>query len=1527
MLATSLPTILNALLEVRPAGRNGFEGLAGHLLSAWTGHPIRASRSGNQFGHDGGTGSNPFSILFESKQYHASKVDLRELQGELAVAAQTYPDLDLYVIVSTQALGDSFEVPLSRQAEALGAEILMLDWEGALPPLAAFISKHSAQTVAWFAANKPSVDIPTLEAAMADVRSDSAFVVAENDVARRLGSATLGLDALRRKIADRQVAVFSDKDVARRVFGQHLAPLDPAPGVIERPTSSDAVARWWSNPGNELLTVIGDEGVGKSWTVPQWWLRTDPAHRPILLVAPSDIVRSLPVRIEGLSFIGELIAFTLADGTGVARWEGRLRRWAAGDPSRCLFLIVLDGLNEATAVRWAGLIDRVHTALAQFEGRLAVTCRRQYWRTEIADRLPRRMGRTPLDVENFSTEELQAAARARGIDLTSIPGELRNFIANPRVFSIASGLLASIRLHELTIPRLLFEFWRHRLEERGDQVVHTDADMRTIIVNHARAVRNGRPAFAVDEWRRHSSRSGRTAGPSLDDDLTEVVEGRFFEPDPAREGNYRVRRETTAFALGLLLVQDLRHAAVDELGQIVAEAIEPVGGFDQIGDVLAAAAGIAMLDASVRPEVGRVLLLRWLELQNLEEDFYAVFAAYAGERPIIYLDLIEAMHRGGRHARAIWPIAALRDASERPAVAAETRARAMSWMGWWHLGERFPLREGADEGARAAQARQEERRVDTIAATIEALSADERAVFDRACTHVDDRSLPELAATAPLLLAGQPLEDCIEGLVGWMLALEVAGRGVTGSGMTWIFDANVRDFDATSAATALAAERLASIAGCREVRNAAARLFAMSGTAAGEARCRALYELSPQMADFRSWHIHDVYCGVDPLDPASTVPENIDRAIELLAGIDRTLVRSRFGRGAEDQNVDLVTPGLARFEPSPLVAFWRAIVAAMPSREGMGIRQLAVELPGLSPLLDDGCIAAVEQVLSDLADPAHPLRSAENVFVAGHLATSTLPHLDGAQQLALLTKLPPDMPWQDDVTELLRPVAPEAFEDALRAALSGPDRRSAGPVLLFAAEGRQPLTIEASRLAGTCLADDDAWLRALVFRTAAATGDDGLLASSLASGWTARGAHAYEAHYGSQALIAAATRAGAAMPFDRLSTQSHGRAAVSGDAGDRQIWAASLGRRLDDALGRRTAQSPEARFTRQQGTSVGGHDYPSFQREPSDITVDFASLNDAEALPLRTSDDGEQLDALLAGLEDEGLASAADAAESTGFDHLAHEQPDTLRGMAARIMAADGGTFPQVASLGMSLTPALSRIDAALAAGLLARVLREPAIIRTRIGPEGTPFVLDALFAASDDAPVAALRDQVARRLPNDQVLSRYALAASRRDKGEWVRDQARGFLSGATPAEVALGLTLLGFLGPDAGDMTVLQRFVGGQGLLATAARCALRALTYDAWARNWHTSALAAPTPEMSWAAGKLMVAAADHRFTKWFSLPSPGDPCTPWSTHYRCFLKPLARRAEEVAGKRRKTLYGGDKPSAQLAPLLGFAVDEDL
>uniref|UniRef100_UPI003593156C hypothetical protein n=1 Tax=Thiocapsa sp. TaxID=2024551 RepID=UPI003593156C len=799
-LHASLGKLREQLLELKPTGPDGFEGLIATALADVTGLTFRLAKSGSQFGRDASTPRARFAIAMEAKRY-SDPLRLEDVAGKIWMASnELTTDVDLWALCATSEMGDGVLARLEEMLEERGISLLMLDWTVTpLPRLAVLLAAARTAVAKWCSEHALQVVASKIDEALGDVETDTAFASAYNELRADTSAGHSGLSALAEANQIWAGRVLSDRTASQHAFGQYLTVMDRKRPVIVR-SSVDAALEAALSTAQQTrgcVGILGPEGAGKSWLAARWWANA--ADKPILVMGGAQVADLIEPN-NPLKTLARLIA---VQGAGDPeeqsnRWLRRLRRWhdldnpSAGGKLR--FLVVLDGLNERSGMRWAESIFRLASAVNKLGGCLLLTCREWFWDREIK---PRLAGITvvPVQVGDYTPDELDDLLKQRGIDIGSIADHVRTFIRNPRICSIALDLLdrISAQTDELTVERLLVEYWRQRLEERGDLIGHNIRDFEELLRSHAKALREDPGIqFDRDDWREHSGAARRADGRSIENDLTDIEEGAFMRVVENRDGFYEFKPDTVPFALGLLVARELQdelRTATRNPAELIDTIVEEVRGFDLIGEVLRAAAGIACFEMNYPPSGRAALISAWLQLQNVPDSGYEGLAAYVAVCPEAVLDATEAAFDERTKARRReWLLRAVLDRRERPLVESALIPRITKWLARWSP---TPRRWGTQDDAEEARFREQSAR---ISEKLCHLTPAEQDFLARACEKVDAPEATQLDAVAALLMAGRPQAAYAEGLVAWAFVWSLTGDFLRAEAdLSWAVRLNTED--------------------------------------------------------------------------------------------------------------------------------------------------------------------------------------------------------------------------------------------------------------------------------------------------------------------------------------------------------------------------------------------------------------------------------------------------------------------------------------------------------------------------------------------------------------------------------------------------------------------------------------------------------------------------------------------------------------------------------------------------------------
>ncbi len=1545
--SAALEHIRAALLALDAAGDDGFEGLMATVLARMTGLVMRLAKSGSQFGRDATTPAGIYGVAMEGKRY-GDDLRLEHLAGKIAVATHVLEGLvDLYVIGATSSVGDATQQFLSDMLADKGITLLTLDWTPhPIPPLAVVLAADPLATLTWFDQNVPGVDLTRLGAALDEVRQDPAFATQAESLRDAVSAASVGFEPLRRHGETWLATRLSDAGASQRAFGQRVTVADAAAPPVPRPGSLAALSAAMQAGGDEprVAAVLADEGMGKTWLVAQWWLGQAP--RPLMLFVAGRRVERLDVR-DALGSLAALLAEQedgAASAPAVAAWRQRLERWKLKTlPTQSRIVVTLDGINERQTLPWSDVIGALADEVHALGGVLVVTSRPAFWQADVRPRLRPDLDVVLVPVLGYADPELTAALAPAGVRPDDLPAHVREFVRNPRVCRVAVHELRTRNVvpQELTVERLLLDYWQHRLEERGDLVAHNVVEFHRVLREHARAWLDS-PARPFDrtEWTLYVA-AARRGVRDVRNDLTEIEEGRFLTVRDGATDTYEFRPEVVPFALGLLITAEVRrtvaeaggdgaHDALPAARDGLAKMLDPVRGFDVLSDIVTAAVGLACLDPTY-PAVGRVaLVLHWLTLQNLSDRAEGGIAAALVSMPEPFLTALEQEDAAVASANGTGALAEMllrmRDDGRLGPV---LRGHLPRWLGRWAWRNRTTGRAALDAERRA----RDQARLETALA---ALTAEERTFKDRYTIGVESRAaVVDLDRLAALLLAARPLAPHALGLASWAFATTLsADLPPADDELQWVCRFN--EHDPASMKAAISALFAAQGAPSEVGRRARALLLRTLGDAESVAEAAVLRPMIPGEA----WTRAEQFCDANPYDPASGPPTNLERAREAAASVEPSKVWVARSRTTDDVPLDDALPGLSRFEPERVADVLRRVVATAPEREWEALHALSWRLEELTPLFDDVCVAALEAVADRLLSDAtlHEKHSYDWVITA--VSAALAPHRSAGAQLAHLLRLPATVKPYTDFAHGLAPVSAESMEEAL--VQGSDDPLAMERVLLFLIGSESPLT-DAARdrifealmspvertavMAAEAIwavrdpALDERVLDAVLRRVPPFAGG-GRPVSDEGNDRALDDRHGPEQSYSLKRAVAAAairrSRADVLAEVDaRFLSAVAARLGPAGDEPLIDVIEGMLSRMLDPgtpdpsstlALTVETAENELALLLRFE-TRGGGATRAEQLLQVSGEEADRRLAEEGRA-------HRAEYDRLVRALDDAGASAMVAPPPRLGLAGLVERHPMRVKQWVDWLLdELPLRTSSRAGHFGYAIASAYSHQDAPLAAELFARIDEAALPVAVRIGHAGVSLRDHTLFSAAEASQWDAMRRARFVDAFDDAALFEATLAAEIAGSHAWLDALVDLLLSSPAPGQVARGITISGFRAGSDHASSVLERD-WGSGFLGQAGVHARLAYDRARWTEHWLREAEMAQDGTAFWRATYLAEAVADARaFVSLERIACSGMA--------KCYHADLPQRftnaSERRARERARTLFGHRVPKQDLVQML--------
>ena len=792
----------SVLLEANP---RRLERLAGFALGSLLGVPFRHARSGDQRGGDGGvSGIGDRHLVFEARRYRQdTKLDERSIRGQIDQAVERHPDLEAWILVTTQEVPEQLQDAIDKKAFSLGFGAITIDWIlQPLPKLAALV----ASCPDFFAA-EIGQDHSALLAQIAQLSGyDSTLKTIETE----LESWIIGYDAARTASHKRVREIWNSRRRAQAKFKQNVAGAEDSAQHVRRLAPSDCLDDWLDAPDDGAVgALVGLDGVGKTWAALDWLqLRLD--RLPIIVLAPSSALGSTGTGttcVELVHFIARYL-HDVSEVRDVSHWEKRVRRLLGRPADKgSVFLLFFDGLNQLPSHDWIGVLQQLEDDPFHQRALTLISARTTYF-DERLDKL-RRLIAPPrrIEVGNYDLipgGEFDRKLELAGLSREDLPDHLIRHAAVPRMFDLIIRLRSELgSVQDVTVHRLLWAYGASAIHA-SSAGAFSENERRLFLLELARDCRDG----GHSSTRQHVENlsASPTRGP---DDVyrrvSGVVDGIFTRLD--RDGDLHFDPDFVYHALGLALVSHMEHAESGEDPAILLDGfLDPIAGYDGRAETLRAAVSVALLrhDAEPPPWLG-TLCTYWLHSQNLPEDHLGDLEILAPELVTPILDVIEASCGHSLTTPRHIAIAALAtvDTAD-PCVAAAIVERGCRWQSCISLEMRGSESDRSEDSFHALRCKRLRERIGLAEPGSVTIAGREFEIAD----YRDD----DLIVATAQLLQGRPLEDAIEFFVHGAIHLAVIGSGAAPETQSWLNILNTVDPEDTAAGLRSASQAIRLLA-------------------------------------------------------------------------------------------------------------------------------------------------------------------------------------------------------------------------------------------------------------------------------------------------------------------------------------------------------------------------------------------------------------------------------------------------------------------------------------------------------------------------------------------------------------------------------------------------------------------------------------------------------------------------------------------------------------------------------------------
>lgn len=1510
-----------ALLALYHSGPKGFEGLLGIVLGAVTGQSFRLAKSGTQRGRDGDSAFDGGATYFEGKRYRKSPKTPEITAKLFDLIRDEAGQVDLWILGAPCEIASQTVADLRGVCERMGIGAVLLDWSpndlGGLLIAIAAANKEAKDFIGDSLKGKPKAHLIKGALVAIDHFAKHPDLKARLEALRKAlaaEEAALGLAHWRNR--EWLTDVLSHKATARAKFGQPLAPRD-ASGLMAVPRSVEGLLKsaFTGQPTGEIYAVVGDEGVGKSWLTASTWLDCDPAS--ILIISPAEDLLAPEATGDFQSFlINKLIQHTggQASERALERWRRRINGWRANpSPKNLRITMVFDGLNQPLKHDWAKRLDHAAAELAKLGGCLVITTRSTHW-TQLKDALACKIVHVP--VVQWTVTEVEGILKSRGIDATKVKPEVLQSLRNPRILGIALDLFVGRdveHIEQLTVGRLMFEHLR-KAQVTGAAPM-SGLEFKELIKSLADETLARAQKQQTDDLRRFDTNHHQG--------LQVVASSRFFVPVRGSAALYEIQQDGLNIGLALSLVASLERELSNgrDPRERLAVILEPISALDEVASVVFLATQIACLDEEASPEVRSALIEHFVSLQNLPDSEADAFAILVRSAAPSFLVAAENVYCSGSHVSNVeWLLYALLKHRDDPTVWPAISEAVKRWLAYYSLApERMMFKSpGRDADSEVAEERQKRQAI--IDRTVTSLTLLEAQYRDANLVHTDRWRFDALHRTAFYLLAGKPLAGFADDLLKWSVS-DALGPSIQAPDKEFrqLIRFNRADWKETRIALLEGIKAFDGDNSSTVGKWATVEILRATGDVADAKTAEELAEwLTRDREKHPGWSLVQEYCAVDPCDPGTKKPDNVDATAIQYRALDSSKLANHMGRSSEDHFFNMARAGVARFHIDDAVAAHRALATDVASRTGFARRQ------GALTLLEHSAALTPEQAKELLtAGQTSEAKLDENRddrdewLTAQYSIFTAIAHLSADEQLEAIAGIEGNTVMLD-IVDAIGPASADATERVLERVLRSGDANKQSSVLGAIRYSRPTLSARSRSIVHELLNSTDVGVHAQALGVVAASADSDLLKEVVSSGWDSRtlraGKQAFERWYGSSAILGAAVAGLIPLDeaLDRMDLSHYGFAAKAlGSAA-----AKAIAQRVDAALLRALSHTtstdlPEMETSTPQASSSGPplvslNDPPPSQ-EIGDRLARFGETD--EQFQARQRRMAQSFEGFVTGLTTADANLVLSDLTLEGTKALIDADSDVSKRWVELLNGASEAQLRNLHHFALQLSVAGSR--EADATKLLARIARVKPTINRVQGIAKVPSVSLALWSKADEPALRAMCKDRLILQRSDSKIALEVFAAYARGRAAIVEEVIDELLATGQPADTCCALTLAGFSDQSKHAEGVLARFEDAQGFIGYAKKAASQAYQRNLWARAWYERMRQAKTPLEFWQASVLLSKIVDLRFDLWSEMP--GAKTETFCAFVPTVFREIGSRIEKWQKKRQDHLFGDPAPAS--------------
>ena len=1490
-----LETIRNILLKLKPTGTNGFEGLVSEIIYEITGIPSRLAQSGTQFGIDGNAIFPADSICFEAKLY-SGKLDKDEIITKVATLGTYKEAIDLlWVLGATTSVSTQDADLLRKIASKDGIFVLILDWQKtSLPLLAIALAISRKRSIPFITRVIQEENISNqLNDAFDWLERNQDYCLISEKLRSQFNAVEFALVNARKENKEWLRHVFSLKSESRSKLGQPITPLDNSMKILPRNSIVQMIEQELKNQKRTIF-LLGEEGCGKSWIAAS--VASGFARLSIFISA--EHLKNIATEEE----LKQLIISSLAIQCGqsnygdvvINRWHKRLDGLKNSKESNSL-LVILDGLNQRPDFYWDKIINKIRNILDSIGGQLIVTTRNQLFIRKIKQGLSSIF--LEVSINNWSDLERDELLHMNEVSPDALDPTTAMSLLNPRLLGIALEVLPKSNLEawqSLTVDRLLFEYLR--LSQR-DNIELSVTALAKKLSDHASQL--------LEKLKQNTS----TKDIIFQSDTESVAEGRFFEVLNGPSLRYRLKPDGLTLALGYALIDRVWEAHYDgeNLNEVLSQLLEPITALDRTVEVVLASLTICALDElRFDSKIFATLLDGFSKLQNPDIKIYIPFRDICFARFETFLVALEDCFLDKEHrVNKDWFKEVVMDGSVNDAKWLSLSSFIHNWFSYFSKNPEHSLCCYSKENIEDWNKKIKSKKIE-IDGSIAALSPFEKELFLE--MQEMDGNIDALSKLGMELLVNKPLVSFARSFLKWGVYLSINGSHLAPrSEFHYLTNFNQIDWSDMCKAFRQAIEPLANKSTSTGGQWTVVRMLYATGTHEDAKQAAILAaELTKDRPTFKGWRLIEDYCSSDPCDPTSEKPDNITLTAKRYAELDVNQLYTHMS--ATEQNIfrEDALLGIARFIPDLAISKHKQLLATLPIRTELSLRQLSLNGKFLMPLIDEALANNLFAMLVD-GRTIETLSESDRPIVAAKIFWFISSYLSAKQQLEVMC-LPTlrGFYYLLDMTKNFKPFEEKVFGNLFIQACEYNNKEIIIPISAFLQYTDTVIDQKVTKSILKLIEHPDALVRYCIFKV--------ILKYRIVAGYECLSNSKWsfdsievekrEAWYGSLILIEAVKSN--IVSIDAVFKRCSIKAWISSLDSLEKDFQYIVIKTIDSSLEKLINNSSPIQ-TPPLSVSI---ETVEFMPLPIYKVDDVGEVDGAESWLLYKTDEEflvhkkilmEVFNDFYNSLDVNAAILIVDGLNITDIDGIAKVAPRVIKKWFTALLKNNDSFLKNVSFL---VAYAYCRQDSDQATLLFQKAMEFDSFVNISYG---NGLFLDhvAIWHADASPSIDDLRRRRLDYATNDHQIAMEVLAAETYEKEQFILDYVFTNLKNDHPYIKSRAIMVAGFSNQTDNFSEYLENAARESGLVGDAAKVALEAHKRCCWTKYWAKKMIEAQTAEEFWCISRLLVKISDGRL-KLF-LNSQTDLGVYWTKFKDILMEETNKRSEKWKKKREETFLG--------------------